>query len=283
MKLQNKNIFDETFDIDRCESYTLSIQISPKGYSFTVKDTVKNSFIVLNASPFSNEVKPDDDWTEPVKNMFTKHELLSKRFKKVFLSFESQLFTLVPAELFTPEKAKQLFSIVWDLPEQFELHYKEINKMVLLFAIPTTLIAQIKLKQPGLILVGHPTPLVNFAVMSMATSAETVIAANISENFVVNLTAQGKVLKNLTPYPYHTIDDIIYHLVNCCKQQDLTAGDMNLVLTGVGNDQQDFILLLSKFFKKVTLDKGLMGDHYSYSIDRYKTEYWNLFNISQCE
>jgi len=283
MNMQNKEIFDETFDIDRSESYILSIQLSPKGYSFAVKDTVKDSFIVLNTSYFEKELRVDDDWTESINEMFSKHELLNKKFKKVFLTFESQLFTLIPSDYFVAVKAKQLFTLVMDLPEFYELHFKEVNNIVLLFAVPSSLLTQFKIKQPNTILVGYPLPTLNSALMSTAMSSDAHVVANVSNGFIVNVVAQGKMIKNCTPYIYQNIDDIAYHLVNCCKQLDFVPGNLNLNIAGVYHEQNDLVQLLTKFFKKISFEKGFMGDHYSYSIDNYKTQHWNLFNLSQCE
>ena len=58
-------LIDETFDKDRTETYELSIQVSLNGFSFAVKDTIRNTFIVLISKPFwkssrfSSAVTPD--------------------------------------------------------------------------------------------------------------------------------------------------------------------------------------------------------------------------------
>jgi len=54
-------LIDETFDKDRTEVYELSIQACLNGFSFAIKDTIRNTFIVLVYKPYSGNVIKHDN------------------------------------------------------------------------------------------------------------------------------------------------------------------------------------------------------------------------------
>lgn len=280
--MQKLELIDETFDRERCDSYTLAIQASNKGVSFTVKDTVRNSFIALYAIPFEKEILQNDEWSERIDALFSKYDILTRGYKKVYLSYESPLFTLIPESLFVPEKALQLFSLVWDLPESFELQFNKLSKMVLLFAMPSSLTTKILEKHKNTMIIGYALPLLNISTLTNISTDENLIFTSITDTFVVNAIVQKGCISNLCPYFYQNVDDLLYHIVNASKQFNINPGNSILTLANINNNQESLLLLISKFFRKVNVDKGFQSDHFAFAIDKYKVQYWNLFNLSQC-
>jgi len=134
--MQKLELIDETFDPDRTELYEISIQFTLNGYSFCVKDTVRNCFIALVSAPFTKPII-SDEWVEPIESITQKYEWVTKHFKKIILSFESPVFTFVPQEFFEPTKSKQLIERVNPLPDLFEIRYNRIHDgFASIFALP---------------------------------------------------------------------------------------------------------------------------------------------------
>jgi len=283
--MNKKEIIDETFDSNRTESYELSIQASLNGFSYCIKDTVRDLYISLVTSPFEQSLTVDDDWGNTVNQFLSENDILTHKFKKVHFSFESQLFTVVPTDLFIPEKAKQLFELVHSLPDLYEVrfnHIKDINATVL-FAIPSTLTSFWLFKQPQTIFVGHPTPLVFLNSLSKASKDEPTIYANFADHFFINVISVNNTLRYCNPFEMHSIEDSAYHLINSCKLNGVDPAKSLITINGSIEESDSLEKLLTNYFKKVSVDTGFEGHHYSYAIVKYKKVYWNLFNLSQCE
>lgn len=283
--MEKKELIDETFDSNRTESYTLSVQASLNGFSYCIKDTVRDCFISLVTFPFDHSLSAEDDWSNPVNNFFSERNILNKKFKKVYLSYESPLFTIVPTEFFTPEKAKQLFELVHPLPDLFEVRYnhiKEINATIL-FAIPSSLTSFWLFKQAQTEFIGHATPLVFINSLARGGKDEPAIHANFADQFFVNAISMNNELKHCNSFTLHNDEDTAYHLVNSCRLNGIDPSKSILTINGNIESTDALEKLLSNYFKKVTIDSGSDGHHYSYSIVKYKKIHWNLFNLSQCE
>lgn len=154
------DLFDESFDINRTETYELSIQLALNGFSFVLKDSVRNSFIALHSHPFEKELDINTDWANSVKQIVASHEILAKQFKKVLFNFQNQVFTVAPKEYFTPEQAKSILGLVCSIPEMDEVRYSNTTSdLVSIFTIPTFLVTEWLKIQPKAKFIGTGEPL----------------------------------------------------------------------------------------------------------------------------
>ena len=282
--MEKKDIIDETFDPNRTETYELSIEVSMNGLSYCIKDTVRDLYISLVSYPFERSLSENDDCGDTISQFFAQYDILSKKFKKVHLAFESKLFTLVPNDLFIPEKSKQLFELVHPLPELFEVRYNQIKEInaTLIFAIPSSLTAHWKFRQPLTVFIGQATPLIYYSIQNK-TKDEPNVFANASDHFYINTISLNNELKFCNSFDAHNTVDTIYHIINSCNLNNIDPSKSQITLNGSFEDAELLEKILSNYFKKVTVDSGYEGHHYSYAIVKYKRTYWNLFNLSKCE
>jgi hypothetical protein len=283
--MENKEIFDETFDPNRSESYTLSVQVSLNGISFCINDTVRDIYISFVSFPFSSSLSINDEWGTTIGQFFSQFDVISRKFKRILLSFDSHLFTVVPTEFFTPEKAKQLFELVHPLPNLYEVRYNSIaeSKSTIIFAIPSSLTAQWLFRQPQTQFIGHPAPLIALSSLAKPAKEEPSILAQFSEQFFINVISKNKELLHCNSFNYYDTNDTAYHLVNTCKLLDIEPSKSEIVITGSLINSLELESLLAQYFSKVTSNHSIDSHNYSYSIAKYKNSYWNLFNLSLCE
>jgi len=276
---------DETFDPFRSESYILSVQISMVGYKICVIDTVRDCIISLITSPFDVAQSVDDDWGNTVNSLFTQHEMLSRKFKNVYFSFESPLFTIVPYELFIPEKSKQLLELVHLLPELFEVRYNQVKELsaTIIYALPSSLASNWLAKQPKTIFVGHSAPLVTICALAKSNKDEPLIIANFGEGFYIHAIAKNKELLHCNSFTLYDANDTTYHLINTCKLLGFDPNKSDITLNGAFSEMVALESLLLQYFKRVNPDSVLDGHNFAYAIAKYKSIYWNLFNLTLCE
>ncbi|NVO09130.1 MAG: DUF3822 family protein [Bacteroidales bacterium] len=278
-------IVDETFDPFRCESYNLSVQISMVGYKICVIDTVRDCVILLITSPFDVALSASDDWGNAVNNLFAQNEVLSHKYKNVFFTFESPIFTIAPTELFVPEKSKMLLDLVHHLPDLFEVRYnhvKELNATVI-YALPTSLASNWFIKQPKTKFIGYSTPLVTLSALAKLSKDEPINYTYFSEQCFINVIAKNKELLYCNSFTLYDINDTAYHLLNSCKLLGFDPNKMDIAINGSYNQMEALESFLAQYFKKVSSNSVLDAHNFAYAIAKYKNIHWNLFNLTLCE
>lgn len=278
-------LVDETFDPFRSESYNLSVQISMVGYKICVIDTVRDCVISLITSPFEIALSDRDDWSKIVTELFTQHEMLARKFKNVYLSFESPIFTIVPTFLFVPEKAKQVLDLVHQLPDLFEVRYNSIKelKATVVYAIPSSLASKWIQKQPRTIFVGHTTPLVTMCALVKTNKDEPIISTYFSHGFFIQAVAKNNELITCNSFTLFDTNDTAYHLLNTCKVLGFDPNKLEILLKGNYQKVDGLESILDQYFRKVNKDSLLDKHNFSYAIAKYKSIHWNLFNLALCE
>ena len=283
--MEKKEIFDETFDPNRSESYILSVQVSLDGISFCINDTVRDIYISFVSFPFTQILSVNDDWGNTIGQLFSQFDILSRTFKKVLLSFNSPLFTVVPTEYFVPEKAKQLFELVHPLPNLYEVRFNNLteSKTTIVFAIPSSLTSQWLFRQPKTLIIGHPSPLITCSSLIKAAKDEPVILTHLSEQFFISVISKNNELQHCNSFTYQNANDTAYHLISTCKLAGVEPNQLEIALTGLNKESEALESLLAQYYKRVSQNYSLDEHHFAYSISKYKNIYWNLFNLTLCE
>lgn len=280
-----KKIFDETFDANRSESYVLTIQVSLNGISFSVNDTVRGMYIAFVSSSFDSPLSETDDWTNTVGQHFSQFDVLSLKYKKVLLTFESPLYTVVPTELFSPKRAKELFELVHPLPNLYEIRFNHLaeSKSTVIFAIPSSLTSQWLSRQPQIQFYGYPSPLITYSCLAKAGKDEATVLTQFDSKFFINVISRNNQLVNCNSFTYYNTNDTAYHLVNTCKLAGAEPSKSELTVFGMVDNANELTSLLSQYFRNVHEGHSHDNNNYSYSIVKYKNSHWNLFNLILCE
>ncbi|HOP04358.1 MAG TPA: DUF3822 family protein [Tenuifilaceae bacterium] len=281
--MQKLELFDETFDPNRTESYELSIQLSLNGFSFCVNDLVRNCFIALVSNTYSNPVS-DDDWFVPVQNIIESYEWIKNPFKKVIFSYESPIFTLVPKGFHEPEKSNMLLELVHPIPELYELRFNNIDdSATCIYALPSMLVSEWKAIHPKTHFIGFCEPVIAFHKSKNVNPKTNSITLAFNGKFAVVVISKGIQFQHCTTIDSLNPNDISYYLLNMCNSLDIESTETTVSVTGNHNETELLESLLSQFFKDYSLATNLDQNHFSYLLNRYKGKFANLFNQSLCE
>lgn len=283
--MDKKEIFDETFDPDRSESYILSVQVSYQGITFSINDTVRGMHIAYVLSPFSRKLSVTDDWSENVSLLFSKYEVLKREYKKVLLSFESNLSTTIPTEFFIAERAKELFELVHPLPNLFEIRYNHLkdSKATVVFAIPYSIASKWLTFQPNTEFIGFSSALIAYSCMAKCPKDEPTMNIFFTNDFFIAAIAVNNELKHYNSFNFININDAAYYIINFCKQAGFDTSKTSLSFAGDIDDAKGIESMLGQYIAKVNNGFSIEGNNYSYSIANLKKSSWNLFNLLLCE
>ena len=282
--MQKFELFDETFDPFRTESYELSIQVSLNGFSFCVKDLTRNLFIALGNKDFEQPVVFVDDWSNRIEWIFNQYEWIRKPFKKIYLCYQSPRFALAPKQYFEPQRAKQILTISHRIEDLEEVRYHSIDKdTICIFSIPSSLTTSFINVHPNVHIVSSGSAPLNFHFSKFKIRpAPQLTIAVVNSFIIINLTKDGQLL-HAGSIKQLGSEETTYHLVNICNQLDIAPSEVEVTQLGRLRDQAETWTLLNRFFKSIKLEDSIKHSHFSYQLSQYKAEYANLFNLSLCE
>lgn len=284
MTMQKLELFDETFDPYRIESYQLSVQASLNGFSFCVMDVVRNQYIALVSIPFDFPVNNTEEWPDRLQDVVNAYPWLSGEFKKVLFCYESPANTIVPKAFFEPDEAQQLLKTIHPIDTLDEIWYNDFqNELVSIFSIPSTLITNWLKIQKRTKAYAFAHPALCFHQLSSDSRGCATITLTLSSKFSVVIVSEASKLQHCGSFEAQTSEDIVYHLMNIAQSLKIPTNSTDIKLLGDISPWENLELLIGRFFHSGKQASTLDQNHFSYLLQKYKGKYANLFNLTLCE
>ncbi|MBN1989169.1 MAG: DUF3822 family protein [Bacteroidales bacterium] len=276
-------LFDETFDQNRTESYSLSIQACLNGFYFSVRDLVRDYFIVLVGMPFEIPLTENSEWNSAIDEMITKYPWLRNPFKKVSLTFESPLFTVIPTPHFEADKAKSLLELTNDIPPLYEVRSNDVEKFnaTVVFALPCSLVKKLIDIHSSLQVTSYNAPGLH-QLAEKVSEDKNIAYICLAEKFAAFSIVCNAELIHSGAFPIVSTEETIYHILNGLKQLSVDTQNTDVVLCGKSDEEEQLESLLGRFVQKTQKDSP-EGTHFSYILSRQRSRFANLFNLSLCE
>lgn len=277
-------LIDETFDKDRTEVYELSIQACLNGFSFAIKDTIRNTFIVLISKPFSNQLYNHDIWADHVNEIVSNYPFITQKYKKVFFTYSHSAIAIVPDVFFEEKKAKELFELTHILPEFCELHFKKHNNgsgFTQIFSFPYALTCSWLKIQPDTKFVTPILPLLCYSDINKSNSLLQILIDDREINLVLH--ENGSFI-SFNSFQYLNVTDAVYYILSFCKALKDEISFIKVNIAGDSPINNDLIKTLQDYFTIVHSESQYGSSHFSYQLLRYRNKFFSLFNSSSvCE
>lgn len=282
--MQEIDIIDETFDRDRTSTYELSIQVSLNGFSYAVKDAIRNTFIALFNTGWQGFSIGSVDYRNFISKLIEAKPWLKGEFKNVIVAFNLPFFTVVPIEFFEPSKSKLLFEQVHSIPDGFELGFIVLNNysMVIVHAAPHEFVNEWKSLHGGSFFTHS---LQSFIQVPYSYTAKPFLQVDIDHQQLFVLFHNNGELLAANAYICKTTTDVVYYTNALAKGFFDSTNHIQLNLTGDGELMAGLPEEMGKFFNSVTHQANFHKPiFFSYRLLRFRTEYFRLFNLGvSCE
>jgi hypothetical protein len=206
-------------------------------------------------------------------------EVLGSKFHKVFVMLVDSRYTLIP-EAFFKENTFGLFLETTQKIDSVDevLNFKLKNTPAhVVFAFPKSLYDIIGKRFYNPVIANQLVPLVDF---NLSKNCKSRLYVECHSNFIDIALIDEKNILLANSFPIETENDILYHLVNVCKQQEMKPIESDLELTGSLDHNDKLMSLLKEYFPKVKTSRRNTEYFYSYTfstIDEHK--YTGLFNL----
>jgi len=281
--MKNFSFVDETFDINRTNTYERSIQVSLNGFSFSVLDLVRNKFILLKHYDLRHKVSYEEKADE-IQSIIDKDEHLKTSYKKTKTLVVSHKSVLIPNELFEQNFAKKYFEFNHKLEELEEIHFNENDSIqaVNLFVMPNP-ISNVLFDVFGKTPVYHQFNPFN-AFFLRFHSENKIAAVHLHEDFIDIGIYGNRKLKFYNNFLISSKADILYFILYTFKQLKLSRTETELHISGNLNLYSGLESLLKQYIKKIHIQKVPKDFTYSYTFKKDEMNHFtNLFMLQLCE
>jgi hypothetical protein len=274
-------LFDETLDINSTENYELAIQVSPDGFSFCLLDAIRNKFVLIRAfEPEENKYFNADK----IKELITKDDFLTKRYKKVNIVIPSPKFTLVPAPLFDPARKDEYFTFNHIQENDIILSNKVSDpEAFIVFSISKPFNDLINNFYPGIHPYIHIKPLFDHISHVRKGINGNYIHIHVEREYFNLIIFNNNLLKFCNTYNYRNISDILYFVLNVFKTLDIKQEE-TIYFSGLTEKYDDLSSNFSIYVRNLKFAEPTGNFTFSYVFDDTDPHrFINLFSVVNCE
>lgn len=275
-------LFDETLDINSTENYELSIQVSPEGCSFCILDDIRRKYVLIRSfEPEENKYFN----IEKIKELLSKDDFLTKKYKKVNVVMPSPKFTLVPAPLFDPAKKDEYFTFNHITEESNAIISNKLNDpdSFLVFSVSRPFYELMNSTYHGVHPYHHIKPLFNHISHARKSVHGNYIHVHVEKEFFNLIIFNSNILKFCNTFSYRNISDILYFVLNVFKNLDIKQEE-TIHFSGVTEQYDDLSSGFSMYVRNIKFAEPTGNFTFSYVFnDTELHRFLNLFTVVNCE
>ncbi|MFO8235198.1 MAG: DUF3822 family protein [Bacteroidales bacterium] len=274
---------DETIDLNRSQTYKLSIQIHLNGFSFSVLDSIRNKYSLLKHYDLSDKIRTEEKGKK-IEHILQQDNYLQKPFQQTTCLCINPKSLIIPAPLFDERYIKKYFEFNQPMDELEELHYQYFNTIdsYNVFSIPNPISNALVSHFPKIQFYHHSFPLMNYH-LNFIYQDKTSIGLNIYEDFIDILAINNKQLLFYNSFNFQKHEDILYYLLNVYQELNLDPSTQELMVSGTNFNHDSLKSELKQYIKKIHHIKPTKEYTYSYLFRKDLLFYFfNLFNLNLC-
>ncbi len=275
-------IQDKKLEAKQFSKYSLSIELSLSGFSYSILDTNTNTFIGFEHYGFKSPSNGYPGIIKIIKDIKNKNELLSKPYKNTYVLFTNEKSTLIPLELFREDKKETYLKFNHPITkEDIVLFEKLFNlKACNIFAVSGQLKEFLEKEFPGTKLGHHSGSLIE-NIIFQNNEKENNIYLHVSQDYYFDiLFVKGKRLEFYNNFSYQNAEDFVYYILYVFQQLKLDTEKQKFTVLGNISKQSEEMKLLATYFKNILYGNRNETFHYSSLFEEVpRHQFYNLLNF----
>jgi hypothetical protein len=280
--MQHVYYIDNHFIKENSLQYYLSIRYATDGLSFCIHDSINNRLLAFSYQPFY--LDSQEAVIAKTKQIITEDQLLSLRYQKVFLLPCNKDKILIPNSL-SQELLAQHYKICLPLHKNETLYYKEVKAIesYLVEAIPNHFIDFLQSHYSTISVVNHAYPFIKQSLANIGFNTYHLFINIHHQYFDLLITKHTDILL-FNSFCHHSINDIVYYVLNCIEQCQVDHKDLKTLCSGDFIHEPTATELLSKYIPQFSILPYTSPLHDL--IPNHKgndSSFIHLLNIHQCE
>lgn len=270
-------LLDETLDLNRTESYHLSIQVCLDGFLFSVLDPSTSRYLGIKRYQFDRVKDPGYQYDE-IRAILDMDPFLQRTYEGVSCIFNDKRSTLLPAAIFEREQLKLYFEFNHLLNDLDELHYLNLNQIdaYLVFPVYSEIAALLMKRWLNTVFFQQAVPLID-SVMNASSEGIRLAGVNFNEDHFDIAVAENRKLLYHNNFSYRSDEDLLYFILFVFDKLALDQESCPLLISGEIDKFGERPQLLRKYFGKPVFQSPPSGLLYPASF--HKLQEHTLFNL----
>lgn len=283
--MQKFALFDSSYDIKNSTQYTLSIQLSLNGLSFSIYNPESNQHIALKHYKIKEDLLKDD-YHKSIRDILKKDVDLNAEYKNVRLLYCSDKNTLIPTPYFDKNLLKKYFEFNHIMDDLDEIHFDKIEciNAYNIFTLPNQVAIDLTQQFKNVLFFHHATPFIENHIKNNTSKIGYKVFVKQNPSFFDLMVTKAKDLLLYNSYQHKTIDDIVFFILYVFDKYNISAKGTGLVLQSSIEDKEDLKSSLKTYIENVKHEETSNNFNYSNSFKKsILDQYINLFNLTNCE
>jgi len=270
---ENKILETKDFDIAKSKQYHLSLRIGIDSFSFSILDTVTLSYNYLVVNYFTYiSIK---DTVEKITSIIKNNNLFQLNFSSSSLIYSGFPNTLLPKELEDSTNEKKLLEFNDKCYEK--IYFDNIDNIKIIYSVPEKIDNITKTFFPTCKIMSEEKI---FLEKKIYTDLSTCVYINLNLNSFSLTVFKNKELTLQNSFNYKGAEDVLYYLLFCMEQLNLSTIKTPVVLFGNIDYNDKIYELMFNYIRDISfgdIDKNL---RLNLKKDRHK--YFSLVSQILC-
>ncbi len=283
--MQHIHFIDKSFDYVNVTKYHLSLQVSLKGFSFSVLDRDRNKYVALAHYPFS-KVTSYRTQARLIGEIFESEQLLQCAFSHVKLLFATASYTFVPSVFYSDDDKSQWFKFNQDLcaGEELMSNYVFGNSSNVVFSVPVVLADLFRSKYPAVKFYHQSVPLIEELTLKSKIEADgRRVLVNVSPTFFDFVLIDGGEIVLFNTFKYKSIADFKYFFLNAIDNLKLSPLTTSVGVSGIVQSDSPIIEFMKEYIRNIGYFEKPSHFEYAYGFNEVPSHYFtNMINLYQC-
>lgn len=268
------------------KNYSLSIQLSLDGFSFSFLNTDSNKYLAFE----SYTIKGIEDYEELAKelgDLLDQLDVIKRRFNRINILFEGSKSSLVPQALFDENALRDYFKFSHKLNYDEDVRFDKLSNLQAynVYALPKPILELIKARFINYNIQHSLSSLIEALLIKFKNQEiSDRVYVNVRPSYIDILFIQNSKLLFSNSFKYKTSEDLAYFLLNALEQLQLNPETIDLYLMGEIDKSSQHYELLYKYIRNIEFMERNDFFIYSYALDELPSHYfYNLLNANTCE
>lgn len=241
--------FTSSFNINKTATYMLSLQISQRGYTYSIIDPFIKQYVGLKHVGYGMELS-DENLYDKIKENLSSDAFMSKSYKSVNMIYATRKSVFVPNAVFDKTALKAIASANFPIAATEEIQFNKLKSISAynVFVVPSFITTLMVNTFPEINFYHQATPFVENLLQNAGEALR--VSVNLYYDFAdVAITGNRKLLFYNT-FGYHTPTDLLYAVTNVIAKTK-TDKKTPIYISGYLDKDSDYFTLLYKYFANV--------------------------------
>ncbi len=243
----SNSIFDESFNIENCKDYILSIQCSLNGFSFIISDPQKSKIIAFKENEI-NAATPFH-FSREIASCLSTEKVLFSQYKAVNVAYLDSNEMLYPNSIVDVSDLPDIFKVMFGEKKESVILFNEVQKgeTSVLFSIPLSIHDFFKERYENISFYSYGLPVLNYFLSGYANSMT--LALYRYRKVLYTIATDGNKISFFNSFFVKTDSDCLYYTLYVAKEIDLDKRS-DLILIGDFEAHSEFVKSLKGFYEK---------------------------------